>query len=231
MATSAWLSFRARLPGQGRDHFTPESIIAFVDGKTLGARWLTCAFHSSNVAALIQRSVLTWLQLGFGVISESRYAPARRADERRKANAYLRAELEVVPDWETANDDDVVEADDMDAEHRHIEAWPMRSHGGLGEIGELVALEPLPRERENARLEGISLRIRVEGDELLGYQLPEHVETGARHQPQFARDGLKPQRRGAFPSSARPPPRADGGRLALLHGPGEFAVRRHGCFG
>ena len=96
----------------------------------------------------------------------------------------------------------------------------------LGQIVEPVAPEPVPREREHARLERIALGVGIEGDELLGDQRAQHVEAGARHQAQLARDRLHAERRIALAEQAQHRRRArDGGRLAGLHGLGELAVR------
>jgi hypothetical protein len=64
------------------------------------------------------------------VIAERRDATSGRADERRKAAADLRAELQFLARLGDRHDDDVVEADDMHSEHRHVEGLPMRSSTG-----------------------------------------------------------------------------------------------------
>ena len=129
------------------------------------------------------------------------------------------------------DDDDMFETDDLYAEHRDIEGLAHAIQQGLGEIVEAVASQPVPRERENARLQGVPLGIGIKGYELLGDQCSEHVQAGAGYQAQLPCDGLHTEWRIAFPEQAQNRSRTrDSGRFAVFHGLRERAVRPRGAF-
>src|SRR5262249_21718093 len=84
--------------------------------------------------------------------------------------------------------------------------------------------------RRDARLPSVALRLRIEGNKLLGDQCSEHVKAGARHEAQLACNGLHTERCVAFTQQAQNGRRTrDGGRLTCLYSSRELAVRSRGA--
>ncbi len=227
MATSAWLKLARRFPDGCRNHGHSGDVVAGIDGKSPGACLADLRLPFIECRWLIPAQRLeSGFQLRFGVVAECRDASARGADQRGKAAADLRTELKVLPGLGDRDDDDVIEADDVHPEHRHIEGLTDAIQHRLRQIGEPVAPQPVPRERENARLQRIALGVGIEGDKFLGHQGSEYVEAGARYQAELACDGMHAERRIAFPEQAQNRCRTrNGGRFARFHGPRELAVR------
>jgi hypothetical protein len=91
----------------------------------------------------------------------------------------------------------------MHSEHGHTEGRANAIQYRLGQIVEAITSEPVSGQRENARLQRISLGIRVEKYELLGGECSQYMQTGTRHEAQLTRDSLHAERRIAFSKQAQ----------------------------
>ena len=92
--------------------------------------------------------------------------------------------------------------------------------------GEVLDVDDARTDLHHAGFQGIAFGVGIERDEHLRNEGPQHIQAGARHKPELARDRLQADRGIAlakqpeYRSSTR-----DGGRLARPNGLGKLAIK------